>query len=159
VIGVRVRVLTGGLAAALAIALIPVGSASAAPTHVEYIAQADPICQATIDAQKKAAGPKGFVGPLNHGHLKVAGRSMRRVFAAFSTGVEQLAAIEPPAADAQLIATWVQQNRAEVPLGNRVATALIHDRLPRKQLTRLGKLNTSTHALVAGFGFSYCQSL
>jgi hypothetical protein len=154
---VRRGLLIGGLAA-LAIAAVPAGAA-AAPTRDQYIAQADPICQATIDAQIKAAGPKGFLGPLEQGHLKAAGRSMRRVFAALSPGVEQLAVIEPPAADAQLLGTWVQQNRAEVPLGMRVAGALIRDRLPRKLLTRLGKLNTSTHALVAGFGFHYCQDL
>jgi hypothetical protein len=131
----------------------------AASTRVEYIAQADPICKSTIDAQRAAAGPNGFVGPLNHGHLKIAGQRMRRVFAAFSPGVEQLASIEPPAADAQLIATWVQNLRAQVPLGNRVATALIHVRLPLKLLRRLGKLNMSTQALVAGFGFQSCQDM
>jgi hypothetical protein len=159
VAGVKFRLLIGGLVAALAITLTSAASASAAPTRAEYIAQADPICQATIDAQIKAAGPKGFVGPLKQGHLQAAGRSMRRVFTALAPGVEQLAAIEPPAADSLLIGTWVQQNRAEVPLGMRVAGMLIHDRLPRKLLNRLGKLNTSTHALVAGFGFQYCQSL
>src|SRR3954451_20992746 len=94
--------------------LIAIGAApaSAAPTHPEYIAQADPICRSTIDAQRQAGGAKGFLGPLKHGHLKAAGRSMRRVFAAFSPGVEQLAALEPPVADAQLIATWVQDLRA-----------------------------------------------
>src|SRR6266508_2760576 len=131
---------------ALTLALVGAGSALAAPSRDQYIAQADPICQSTIDAQRQAAGPKVFLGPLKHGHLKAAGRSLRRVVAAFSPGVEQLAALEPPAADAQLIGTWVQDLRGQVPIGNRVATALIHGRLPLKLLRRLGKLNMSTQA-------------
>jgi hypothetical protein len=147
------------LVLALTISLFAASSALAQPTRDQYIAQADPICRSTIDAQRQAAGPKGFLGPLKQGHLKAAGRSMRRVFAAFSPGVEQLAALEPPVAEAQLIATWVQDLRAQVPLGNRVATALIHSRLPLKLLGRLGKSNSSTQALVADFGFLACQNL
>lgn len=143
----------------LGLTCLGAGAADAASTRAEYIAQVDPICQATINAQRQAAGAKGFVGPLNHGHYKAAGRSMRRVFAAFAPGVEQVAAIEPAVADAQLIGTWVQDLRAQVPLGNRVAGSLIKNRLPRKLLGRLGKLNRSTQALVAGFGFQYCQNM
>jgi hypothetical protein len=149
------------IAAVLSVGVIAAGAAPAngAATRAEYIAQVDPICQATIDAQRQAAGPKGFLGPLNHGHYKAAGRSMRRVFAAFGPGVEQVAALEPPAADAQLIGTWVQDLRAQVPLGNRVAGLLIHNRLPLKLLARLGRLNRSTQGLVADFGFHSCQDL
>ena len=139
--------------------MLAVPPAHAASTRAEYVAQVDPVCRATIDAQRRAAGPKGYLGPLNHGHYKAAGRSLRRVFAAFGPGVEQVAAIEPPVADGQLIRTWVQDLRAQVPLGNRVAGLLIHNRLPRKLLARLGKLNTSTQALVADFGFHFCQDL
>ena len=145
----------------LSVALTWLGAtaAIAADTRAEYIAQVDPVCQATISDQAKAAGPKGFVGPLNHGHLRAAGRSMSRVFAAFSQGVEQVAAIVPPVADAQLIGTWVQDLRAQVPLGNRVAGILIHNRLPRKLLARLGNLNIRTRAVVASFGFHSCLEL
>src|SRR6266576_4554716 len=139
------------VAGLLKVGLVAVQSAGAASTRADYIAQTDPICQQTIDAQRRAAGPKGFVGPLKQGHLKTAGRSVRRVFAAFAPGVDQVAALQPPAADAQLIGTWVQDLRAQVPLGNRVATALIHDRLPVKQLRRLGKLNVATQNLVASY--------
>jgi hypothetical protein len=149
------------IGAALSVGVIAVGAAPAngAATRAEYIAQVDPTCQVTIDAEGQAAGPKGFVGPLNHGHYKAAGRSMRRVFAAFGPGVEQVAALEPPAADAQLIATWVQDLRAQVPLGNRVAGSLIKNRLPRKLLGRLGKLNRRTQALVASYGFTSCNRM
>jgi hypothetical protein len=153
---VRWGLVIGGLAA-LAIAVVPAGAA-AAPTREQYIAQADPICQATIDAQRQAAG-KGVTGPLNQGKYKLAGRNLRRIIAAFSPGVEQIAALESPSADAQLIGTWVSSLRAQVPLGNRVAGALLHDRLPRKALTRLGRSNVSTQALVSGFGFHSCQDL
>src|SRR5689334_11281363 len=73
-----------------ALCLLPAARALAQPSRADYIAEADPICQQTIDAQRRAAGPKGFVGPLNHGHYKAGGRSMRRVFAAFGPGVEQV---------------------------------------------------------------------
>jgi hypothetical protein len=158
VVGVRSRALIAGFAVVLAIVFAPVGSASAAPTRAEYIAQADPICQATMDAERRAIG-SGFLAPLRHGRLKVAGRKLRREFAAFAPGVEQLAALEPPAADAQLIASWVQDLRAQVPLGNRVANTLIKGRFPAKLLARLGKLNQTTQGLVAGFGFQSCQDL
>jgi hypothetical protein len=145
----------------LSLGVIAVGAAPAkgATTRTEYIVQVDPICQATINAQRQAAGPKGFVGPLNHGHYKAAGRSMRRVFAAFGPGVEQVAAIQSPTADAQLIGTWVQDLRAQVPLGTRVAGLLLHDRLPRKLIGRLGKLNRTTQAVVGNFGFQFCQNM
>ena len=149
------------IGAVLSMGVIAVGAAPAngVATRAEYIAQVDPICQATIDAQRQAAGPKGFVGPLNHGHYKAAGRSLRRVFAAFGPGVEQVAAIAPAVADSQLIGTWVQDLGAQVPLGNRVAGLLVHNRLPRKLLGRLEKMNPSTQAVVANFGFHSCQNM
>ena len=152
--------LRGATALALLAALaVAVPLAHAASTRAEYIAQVDPICKATIDAQRQAAGSKGFVGPLNHGHYKAAGRSLRRVFAAFGPGVEQVAAIVPPAADSQLVGIWVEDLRAQVPLGNRVAGLLIDNRFPRKLLSRLGRMNRTTRAIVANFGFHSCQAL
>lgn len=132
----------------------------AAATREEYIAQADPICQATIEAQRNAAGP----GPtttrlLKHGRLKAAGHRLERIFQAFAPGVEELAALEPPAQDAPLIATWIAMLRSQVPLGLKAANALIHKKFPAKLLARLGSLNARTQDSVVAYGFQVCNSL
>jgi hypothetical protein len=131
-----------------------------ASTRAEYIAQADPICQATIDAQKQAAGS----GPttlhlIKAGRLKAAGHRFGRIFDAFAPGVEQLAALSPPAEDTQLIGGWIEMLRAQVPLGRKAAKALVHGEVPVKLLNRLGSMNTRTRAAVAIYGFQVCNSL
>ena len=134
--------------------------ADAASTRAEYIAQADPICQSTQAAERRALGPKGTVlRLLKHGRYKEAARRYRNNTAAFSAGVEQLAALEPLSADAQLIGTWVQILRKQIPVANRATAAMAHGRPIDKFLRRLGSMNVQTHALVATFGFQYCRSL
>jgi hypothetical protein len=147
------------LAAVVAAALL-VPPAAVAATRQEYIAQADPICQATEAAERHAIGPVGAIQRLiERGRLKAAGKRLRNEFGAFSRGVEQLATIQPPDADAQLIGAWVENLRAQVPLGYRAARALIHGRIPNKLFGRLGSLNRRTQALVADYGFQSCDSL
>jgi hypothetical protein len=131
----------------------------AAATREEYIAQADPICQATIDAQKSAAGSgPTTVRLIKLGRLKRAGHRLERIFNAYAPGVEQLAVLQPAPGDTQLMGTWIEMLRAQVPLGHKAARVLIHERLPNKLLTRLGSLNTRTRTLVADYGFHSCQN-
>ena len=146
------RIVRVGKGRAAAIAVV------AAATREEYIAQADPICQSTDAAEARAVGP-GVLPALKHGQLKTAGRRFRKEFQAFAPGVEQLAALVPPAADAQLIGNWIAMLRAQVPLGFKAARVLIHGKFPAKLFARLGSLNTRTRGLVAGFGFQSCQKL
>jgi hypothetical protein len=146
----------------LSVGLIAVWAApaNAASTRAEYIAQADPICQSTEAAERRALGPKGTVlRLLKHGRYKEAARRYRNTTAAFSTGVEQLAALEPPSADAQLIGTFVQMLREQIPVANRATAAMAHGRSVDKYFRRIGSMNVQTHALVAEFGFGYCQKL
>jgi hypothetical protein len=146
----------------LSLALIAVWAvpANAAPTHAEYIAQADPICQSTEAAQRRALGPKGTVLRLmKKGRFKAAAHRERNTVIAFSAGVEQLAALLPPSTDAQVIATWVQMLRAQYPVGKQIVAATAHGRSLDKLFRRLGSMNAQTHALVADFGFGYCQNL
>ena len=134
--------------------------ADATSTRAEYIAQADPICQSTEAAERRALGPKGTVLRLmKKGRFKAAAHRERNTVVAFSAGVERLAALSPPSADAQLIGSWVQLLRAQYPVGKQIAAAMAHRRDLYKLYVRLGSMNVQTHALVADFGFGYCQKL
>jgi hypothetical protein len=141
---------------------IAVGPAPAngAATRAEYIAQADPICQTTMEAERRALGPKGTVIRLmKKGRFKAAARRYRNSNVAWSAGVEQLAALEPASADAQLIATWVQMLRAQTPVAKQIAAAVAHGRSLDKLFARIGSMNVKTRGLVSTFGFQYCQKL
>ena len=134
--------------------------ADATTTRAEYISQADPICQSTEAAERRALGPKGTVIRLmKKGRFKAAAHRYRNSGAAFSAGVDQLALLEPPSADAQLIGTWIQMLRAQYPVGMRVAAAMAHGRDLSKLFVRLGSMKVNTRALVATFGFQHCQKL
>jgi len=144
----------------LAILFVTVSVAHASSTRAEYIAQADPICQGTEAAERRALGPKGTVlRLLKHGRYKEAARRYRNNTAAFAAGIEQLGALEPPPADAQLIGTWVQMLRKQIPVANRATAAMARGRPIDKFLRRLGSMNADTHSRVATFGFQYCQKL
>ena len=146
----------------LSLGLIAVWAApaDAASTRAEYIAQADPVCQSTEAAERQALGPKGTVLRLmKKGRFKAAAHRERNTVVAFSAGVEQLAALTPPSADTQLIASWGQMLRAQYPVGKQIAAAMAHGRDLSKLFVRLGSMNLKTHALVADFGFGYCQKL
>lgn len=87
----------------------------AADTRAEYIGQADPVCKSMEAAERKAIGPVGNIQRLiGKGRLKAAGKRLRREFAAFALGVEQLATVQPPTPDATLIGSWIAALRAEV---------------------------------------------
>jgi len=138
--------------------------ANAASTRAEYIAQADPICQSTLQAERQALGPKGTVFRLlKKGRYKEAARRYRNTIAAFAPGVEQVAAVEPPITDAQVIGSWVQMLRAQIPVAKRATDAMAHGRTQGKRLIKflelLGLMNVKTRTLVANFGFQYCQNL
>ena len=144
----------------LAIPMVALTPAHAASTRAEYIAQADPICQSTQAAERRELGPKGTVLRLmKKGRFKAAAHRYRNSGVAYSAGVEQLAGLSPPSADVQLIGTWLQMLRAFIPVGNRATAAMAHGRDPAKFLRRIGSMNVQTHALVADFGFAYCQKL
>ena len=150
------------ITAVLSVGVIAVGAAPAngAATRAEYIAQADPICQTTMEAERRALGPKGTVIRLmKEGRFKAAARRYRNSNVAWSVGVEQLAALEPPSADAQLLATWVQMLRAQTPVAKQIAAAVAHGRFLDKLLARIGSMNVKTRGLVSTFGFQYCQKL
>jgi hypothetical protein len=89
----------------------------------------------------------------------VAARKLRREGVVFSAGVDQLAALERPAADASLLGSWIDSLRAQVPIVDRFARALSHRQV--KRLRRgLGQFliaQDKTAALVDDYGFALCN--
>jgi hypothetical protein len=148
---------------ALAIALIPLAiatTAHAASSRAEYIAQVDPICSNTLDREAKTFHLVG--SDLEHGRFKTAAKKFARTNRVFSAGVEQVAAVGAPAADAVLIGQWVAMLRAQLPLAARVTRLLKKDARPgrvAKAVNRLFKFSDRTQALVADYGFTQCQQL
>lgn len=134
-----------------------VAPADAASTRAEYIAQVDPICQSANVAMYQAA--KGLQRDKKLGRFKVAAQKIRAEVAIFSPAVEQIAAVEPPPTDAQLIGTWVQLLRSEIPVAKRLAKDYAHGHLRTKAYFRLGTLTTESEALVADFGYQHCQRM
>jgi RTX calcium-binding nonapeptide repeat (4 copies) len=129
----------------------------AAATRPEYIAQADPICQRTIQAEGKAiGGPGGVTRLIEKGEFKLAAKRLRKEIAVFAPGVEQIAALEPPPPDTQLIGTWVATLRAEVPIALRLARLIAHGHSHGKLFKRDAALNARARALVADYGFQVC---
>jgi hypothetical protein len=131
--------------------------ASAESTRAEYIAQADPICAAGSQGQINAI--RGLSSDIKRGQLGKAARKIRRGGAIFSGAIEQVAALEPPAADSQLIAAWIDSLRAQPPIINRFAGALGHGNAkPLKKLAnQLLSVDARTKAMVADYGFQACN--
>jgi hypothetical protein len=131
--------------------------AEAVSTRADFIAQADPICLAT--AQADAHALSGGVTDINKGRFKVAARKLRRAGVFFSGGVDQLAALERPPTDASLLGSWIDSLRAQVPIVNRFARALSHKQVKRIRRTSAQLLiaEDKTVALVDDFGFALCN--
>ena len=143
----------------LSVGLIAVGAASAeaASTRADYIAQADPICLATSQADAHALS--GAVTDINKGRFKVAARKVRREGVFFSAGVDLLAALERPPADVLLLGSWIDSLRAQVPIVKRFARALSHKQAKRLRRTFAQFLiaRDKTAALVDEYGFALCN--
>jgi hypothetical protein len=140
-----------------ALCLIPASQALAQPTRADYIAQADPICLTTAQAEGRAL--TGVQTDLRKGRFKVAARKLRREAVVFSGGVDQLAALERPPADALLLGSWIDSLRAQVPIVNRLAQAISHRKAKRfrRSLAQLLIAYDKTFALVDDYGFALCD--
>jgi hypothetical protein len=135
---------------------VPAGRALAQPTRIDYIAQADPVCLATAQSESRALG--GANKNISNGRFKTAARKLRRAGRIFGGGVDQLAALERPLADASLLGTWIDSLRAQVPIVNRFARALNRSQPKRirKSVTQLILAEDRTSALIDDYGFSFC---
>ena len=82
-----------------------------------------------------------------------------RVNALYDAMDVSLAALQPPEADTPLIDSWLDGQRAQSPIAIREARALIHGKVKQaKRLhTQVRMAVRNTQAIVAGYGFSYCN--
>jgi hypothetical protein len=146
----------------LAICLITgvtAGTAMAQPTREQYIAQADPVCAQSIQVQLNALG--GVVTDIKHRRFKKAAKKFRRTAGLLSSGIDQVAAIEPPPEDVALISAWITALRREVPIIKRFASALRKGNLGKlaKSNRQLQRAASAAPGLVQGYGFQACDSL
>lgn len=143
---------------AIGVALIAASPALAEQTREQYIGAADSICLNSLEAQNQAL--KGFTSDVKHGQVKKAAGKVRRAGVAFSQGVDGLAAIEQPPADASLLGSWIQSLRAQVPLVNGLARSLSHRNVKqlRRYAVRLETASAQSQALVRDYGFGVCSS-
>jgi hypothetical protein len=153
----KVRLLVLGATILGAISLVAASPALAQPTRDQYIAQADPICAATNQAEARAL--RGVLSDLRHLRWKQAAGKLRQANVLFSSGIEQIAALEPPPPDSSLIAAWVESLRAQVPIVNRWAGALSRFQVGRavrlaKQAVQAGM---RSWAIVEDYGFQACN--
>ncbi len=122
-----------------------------------YIVHADPICLTNLEAQSRAV--RGVISDIKQGSFKKAARKFRRGVSIFAGGIDQLAALTPPAADSSLIASWIESLRVQVPILNKFAKALAkHKRL--RVVNLAGQLQTASdhsQGIVSGYGFQVCN--
>jgi hypothetical protein len=145
--------------AALAI-LLTAATASATANRAEYVAQVDPICAHELAGAKRTLG--GVNGDLVKGRYKQAGVKFARANNVFKKGVNNVAAVSPPSADAALIDQWVQMLSAQIPLAARASKVLKHE-APRakviRAIRRLFRVSDETQALVSDYGFTSCNEM
>lgn len=145
----------------LALIVVAVGLGGAAiafadTTRADYIAQAEPICRANTDANRHIL--KGAKSKAKHGHLSAAGRQFTRAASAFSSTLDQLAAIPQPAADTAVLSRWIGYLRLEGDYLGRVAQALKKAQRNKAEgyAVRLNRNANLANQVVTGYGFSAC---
>lgn len=142
------------IAVALAATLAAV--ACAETTRADYIAQAEPICKANTDANRHIL--KGARAKAKRGKLGAAGRQLTRAAVAFAATVNQLAALEQPAADSQILARWINYLNLESSYLSQVAASLRAGKASQAQglAVRLNRNANLANQTVATYGFSAC---
>ncbi len=164
--------LTAAVIAGLAAAPVADGQTTA-PTRAEYVAQADPICNASTRAQgknfnqafkgvqpgdfKATEDPEEIIAELNK-LFRPLGRAMVSGSRGLRATVDQLAAIPRPLADASKLESWIANLVVDVKLSKRAGQALKRGRLKVgfKRFDALLSHIEETNAIVAGFGFRFC---
>jgi hypothetical protein len=160
-----------GLAAA--VLSTAAGTAEAASTRAEYVNQVDPICQAAHGEEHKTFAnfnkrTKRLVRESVQNGTKIPKHGVRQVVHYYKrvARVElrlsgQIAAVPPLAADAAMVAEWLQIRNQWAALLPHAIQAAAHGR--PKAFTRLvGKAYSAqdrAEALVESFGFRFCGHL
>jgi hypothetical protein len=155
---------------ALVLVLFTGGSASAASTRAEYVAQVDPICQAQAGPMAQAFGAfnknyKRWVHVATHGSLKAwlkqtkrLGRSLNGINVAHSSLTDQIAAVAPPPEDVAPVNTWLGYRRQAEANGQAAVTALNRLAIDKfyKALDRADAADLAAARSAAGLGFHVC---
>ena len=145
-------------------------AAAAAPTRADYVAQVDPICQSAVgplgavwsaynktfkrtDHAVKVGNTKGFLrGTKKLSQLLVQLSGTR-------TGmINQIAAVQPPDADAGTVGTWLGDLRQEVTFEQSAARAILRLRIGKffSKLRSADRASAAGKAVISGFGFHVC---
>lgn len=155
--------LSAGLIAisiALVALTIGVGSANAAATRAEYVAQADPICQAGLNQVgkrlpgliKRIARRPNITPPVAFAYGLALGGKI------FAQETNKLAAIAPPPGDEATVGGWLDGHRTYKRKLDTAVAAGKHKK--KKQMLRRFKQAAvavaQANQLVADFGFQYC---
>jgi hypothetical protein len=130
--------------------------ARAETTRADYIAQAEPICQANTNANRHIL--KGAKARAKAGKLGAAGRQFTRAASAFGATVDQIAALPQPTDDSQILAQWIGYLRLESSYLGKVAVALKHRQGGKAEgfAIRLNRNANLANQVVTGYGFSSC---
>lgn len=148
-----------------AIVLVPAGAGAqtegeaegdAEMTREGYVAAAEPICQENVRRNAKVL--KGVKKQIRRGKTRKAARRFNRAAKLFNKALNQVDAIEKPAADAATLERWLGVLRKQVPLLRRMAKMLRKKKLNRAQKIRI-KLNRNgrkANEIVLGYGFDFC---
>src|SRR5262245_39932676 len=113
------------------------GAAAAAPTRAQYITQVDSFCQSYVPALGSAWGAynkafkttnrgvkQGNAKAFLRGTKKLS-QSLNRISSTRTTLIAQIAAAQPPDADAGTITTWLNSLRLESGFESSAARAIL----------------------------------
>jgi hypothetical protein len=131
--------------------------AVAGTTREAYIATVDPMCKQTDRKTRRAL--RDYRETLNQHRHQRAARILLRGLRIYARSVRRLKEIEPPPADAALIAKWLGLETDDIAVTRRMATALRRERFARyNRLVRKSiDLEHRIDRTLRGYGFRYCN--
>ena len=125
--------------------------------RTEYKAQVEPICKENSEANSHIL--KGVHSEVKQGKLAPAGAQLIRAAAALRGTLHQLEGVPRPTADEARLTEWLKRIGQEATLLQQSGKALKAGRRGRAESlqARLYSGARLTNAIVAAFGFHYCN--
>jgi hypothetical protein len=122
-----------------------------------FVAKAEPICKQNVLANKRIF--KGAKAEVKAGELKRASGHFTRAASAFGATIRQLAALQPPSADAARIQRWLAILGDERSLIGQIGKALAAGNKHRAESLSvdLNRNSSKANNAVLAFGFDYCR--
>jgi hypothetical protein len=163
------RLKAGFVAGAVALAITAV-PAHAASTRAEYVAQVDPICQASeaAAAEARQAFRRNTKRLVRQGRARnakkvnrlsrKAARNLNRLVSIEADLTTQIAAVPPAPADSNIVSAWLQDRRDAEALSGAAARALKRHKFKKfgSKLGRAIRAGIVARRRVKDFGFQYC---